>query len=186
MKYKSFFGAVSAPVCCCLCPAFLQDDTRGRSGQYWFAAEAAPWFLGVACALRWAPSSCLQLRAATAAHATLESVRAPGILVSFKVSRACVLCRRHAEGAACCGQIAKSPTCSARAALLARPSTARANSKGDEDQAQACASFLEAFRRAAFLLLCEMHRKRRLCVPAAPRSLDHLTSGQCRRATWYV
>ena len=59
--------------------------------------------------------------------------------------------------------------------------TARACSEGDKDWAQTCVSFLEAFRRAALLLLCETPRKWRLCAPAAPRSLDHLTSGECRR-----
>ena len=96
---------LSLRVCCCLCPAFLQADTRGRSGQSWSVAEDTPWLLGVACERGWASSSCLQLRAATAAHATLYRVRAPGILVSFQVSRACVLCRRHAEGATCCGHV---------------------------------------------------------------------------------
>ena len=50
---------------------------------------------------------------------------------------------------------AKSPTSprrSATAAPLARPPTARACSEGDIDQAQPCASFFEAFRRAALLL----------------------------------
>ena len=75
-----------------------------------------------------------------------------------------------------CAKSPTSPRRSATAALLARPPTAHAWSRGDKDQAQLRASFLEAFMRAAFLLLCEKHRKRRLCAPAAPCSLDHLTS----------
>ena len=45
------------------------------------------------------------------------------------------------------------------AAPLARPPTGRACSEGHKDQAQLRASFLEAFRRAAFLLLCETPQK---------------------------
>ena len=73
-----------------------------------------------------------------------------------------------------------SPRRRARAALSTRPTSARTSAAGQTDCAQVLAAFFCVFRRAALKLLCETPRKWRICAPAAPRSLDHVTSG-CSR-----